>query len=58
MTFCMVILIGPREFLTDWIAQNKCNLLSLTTLKCKQTIALKLVLSFITIIIITVYCSK
>lgn len=43
----MVILIdGPREFLADWISQNECNLLSLTTLKCKQTRALKLVLSF------------
>lgn len=46
MTFCMVILIDPREFLADCIAQNKYNLLSLTTLKCKQTIALTLVLSF------------
>lgn len=46
MTFCMVTLIDPRKFLADWIAQNECNLLSLTTLKCKQTIALKLVLSF------------
>lgn len=46
MTFCMVILIDPKEFLADCIAQNKYNLLSLTTLKCKQTIALKLVLSF------------
>lgn len=37
----MVIMIDPREFLADWIAQNECNLLFLTTLKCKQTIAFK-----------------
>lgn len=46
MTFGMVILIDPREFLADCIAQNKYYLLFLTTLKCKQTIALKHVLSF------------